>query len=162
MIEFRQITFSNWNECIKLKVTEEQENYVASNLYSLAEAYVAINSGDSPILYAIYADGVMVGFLMYVYINGEPEATDYQLNDHYFMLRLLIDKNHQGKGYGKQAVSKMVEEIKALPLRTTDRIYTSIEPTNIAAEKAYSSVGFMLTGEVVDNEAVMFLDISEG
>ena len=161
MIEFRQITFSNWNECINLKVTEEQENYVGSNLYSLAEAYVAINSGESPVLYAIYTDDVMVGFLMYVHIDGEPEATDYQIHDHYFMLRLLIDKNHQGKGYGKQAVSKMIEEIKALPLRTTSRIYTSIEPTNIAAEKVYISVGFMLTGEIVDDEAIMFLDISE-
>ena len=76
------------------------------------------------------------------------------------MPRLLIDKDHQGRGYGKQAVAKMVEEIKALPDRATDRIYTSIEPVNIAAEKAYRNVGFELTGEICGGEAVMFLDIS--
>jgi hypothetical protein len=38
MIELRPVAQDNWNTLIKLKVREDQKNFVASNLYSIAEA----------------------------------------------------------------------------------------------------------------------------
>jgi diamine N-acetyltransferase len=35
----------------------------------------------------------------------------------YYFWRLMIDKNHQGKGYGKQAVAKILEEVKTEPYK---------------------------------------------
>jgi len=42
----------------------------------------------------------------------------------YYIWRILIDKNHQGKGYGKQAIAKIIEEIKTMPHGKADRVYT--------------------------------------
>lgn len=38
MPEIRPVTKDNWQELIKLKVREEQKHFVASNLYSIAQA----------------------------------------------------------------------------------------------------------------------------
>lgn len=57
MIELRKITWDNWEECINLKVTEEQDNFIASNIYSMAQSYVALlNDELPPMTYAIYND----------------------------------------------------------------------------------------------------------
>jgi hypothetical protein len=37
IITLRQITAENWERAIQLKVSEEQKNFVASNLYSIAQ-----------------------------------------------------------------------------------------------------------------------------
>lgn len=37
-IEFRKIDRSNYNECIELKISEDQKRFVASNMYSLVQA----------------------------------------------------------------------------------------------------------------------------
>ena len=40
MIEFRDITRDNFDECLFLDVTEEQEDLVVSTTFSLAEAKI--------------------------------------------------------------------------------------------------------------------------
>ncbi|HEY8601681.1 MAG TPA: hypothetical protein VIL85_24860, partial [Thermomicrobiales bacterium] len=66
-VSLRDVTKENWQECIKLKLTPEQEHFVASNTYSLAESKFM----PTFIPQAIYAnmDGIegetMVGFVMY-------------------------------------------------------------------------------------------------
>lgn len=47
MIELRKITDDNFQECINLEPKEEQKNYVASNISSLAEAYVALANNEA-------------------------------------------------------------------------------------------------------------------
>lgn len=44
-IIFKEITTSNINEICNLKVYEHQESFVASNTFSLAEAYVSLRDG---------------------------------------------------------------------------------------------------------------------
>lgn len=44
-MELRKVTFENMDELIALKVREDQREFVAPNMLSLAEAYVAA-SGD--------------------------------------------------------------------------------------------------------------------
>ena len=39
-VSLRPITQKNLNECISLKVTDCQQNFIASNVKSLAEAFV--------------------------------------------------------------------------------------------------------------------------
>ncbi|HHY64976.1 MAG TPA: GNAT family N-acetyltransferase, partial [Clostridiaceae bacterium] len=67
MISLRKITFENFGECISLEVREDQKNFVARNLYSLAEAYIALTNGSVPMPFAIYNDETMVGFIMISY-----------------------------------------------------------------------------------------------
>ena len=61
MIELRKIDKTNYDDCIKLQVSGEQRKFVASNVYSLAQAWVYYETAYP---FAIYADDVMVGFIM--------------------------------------------------------------------------------------------------
>jgi diamine N-acetyltransferase len=58
MVELKTINENNFDACIDLRLTDEQSDYIASNLFSLAEAFAVTNSGISvPMPYAIYLGG---------------------------------------------------------------------------------------------------------
>ena len=141
MIEFRKITHDNLNECVKLKVTKEQENFVGSNLDTLAETYVEISNGGHATPYVIYADDVMVGFIIYCYYH---ESAVFE-NNCYHIWRIMFDAKHQGKGYGKQAIEKIIAEIKTFPYGQSKGIYMSYEPENATSKHLFHSFGFVDT-----------------
>ncbi len=43
MIKFKVITRDNFNECIKLSIYEDQKDFIATNIYSLAQAKAQID-----------------------------------------------------------------------------------------------------------------------
>lgn len=141
---FKEITKENWEECIELKVSKGQENFVASNAYSILEAN--FSEGLYPL--AIYDDETMVGFLMY---EKDDVAKDMG------MCRLMIDVKYQNKGYGKAAIIKLLEFIREKYGNTP--FYTSFEPENIVAEKLYESIGFRKTGEMLQDEILLKIDL---
>lgn len=49
MVTLQKITWYNFKKVISLKVTPEQEDFIADNLYSLAQSYVALSNGKNPI-----------------------------------------------------------------------------------------------------------------
>lgn len=158
MIKLQEITFNNFNECIKLEPHEEQKNFVAPNLFSLAEAYVALSNNEGiPMPYAIYDNDTMVGFTMLLF----NEADESNKENTYWVCRFMIDKNYQGKGYGKQAMAKALELIRTFPKGKASEVRLSYEPENIAAKTLYASFGFRETGEIDadDGEVVAKLDL---
>ncbi len=69
-----------------------------------------------------------------------------------FIARLMVDENHQGKGYGRFGMEKMLEIF-----RKDDRIHDlgiSYEPENDVARKLYASLGFVETGKMLEGEVV--------
>lgn len=62
MIQFKAITEENFGEIIRMK-RPEGETFVASNAYSLAQAWLYRDAGDV-YPFAIYHDGMPVGFMM--------------------------------------------------------------------------------------------------
>lgn len=140
MIELRKIDTDNWEDIIGLSVRDEQKNFVASNLRSLAEAYAELNDDIVPILFGIYNGDTAVGF---TYINywGDDDEEPY-----YHMCRLMIDKNHQGKGFGKLAMLKIIEHIKTFPQGPATAMYLGIETENEFGGKFYRSFGFEEVG----------------
>jgi len=165
MIELKKISIldKNMQECIALAVTPEQEDFVASNVYSLAEAYdtnktfAKKGSGDIAVPYAVYQDGKMVGFAMYGYFepddDGDEDAYSTDENFYYFW-RLLIDKKHQGKGIGREVVKQVMAEIKTKPCGEASCCYVSYVPTNVASKTTFMSYGFEEDGRVIGGEAV--------
>ncbi len=140
------VTRTIWENCIALRVRPDQKGFVASNLYSLAEAKVTPTLNPM----AIYHDDLMVGFCMY---GVDPDDGNQWIH------RLMIDARHQGKGYGRAA---MVEVICRLGEAGTCReVLTSFEPENCAAEKLYGSLGFQRTGKVIGGEIVVCLDLEQ-
>jgi len=147
VIELRKITSENFEECIRLDLTEEQQKYVASNAYSLSEAYALLNDGKYiPMPYAIYNDDIMVGFIMAEYqpIDEDDPEDDENV---YYLPRLMIDKRYQGNGYGKKAMLKMIEIMRTFPYGEAEAVVLSCSRENTAAYELYKSLGFVDTGE---------------
>ena len=153
MIELKKITWDNWMECLKLKVTKEQENFVASNTFTMAQSFVALlNNEIPPMTLAITKDHTVIGLTMLLYVTAE-ENTDGD-DPCYDICRFMIDKDHQGKGYGKESFEIILNHIKTFPLGQANDIYLSYEPENTVAKNLYASFGFVETGEIDHGEAV--------
>ena len=148
-ITLRELTRDTWEECVDLDVAEHQRNFVSSNLVSLAEAQFY----PGTVCRAVYADEVMVGFVMYgpeaEYAPDEPGA--------YAFVRLMIDQHHQGKGYGSAAFAAVIDAIKNIPESRV--LYTSYDPENTPAGHLYESMGFQQTGRVLDGEIIVALPL---
>ena len=146
MVTLEKITEKTLYKCLGMKVEESQKSFVASNAFSLAEAWMY---GDCARPFLIVADGEPVGFFM----GSVEPAKPYPK---YGIWRLMIDQKHQGKGYGRQGLNLAIEYLKG---EGAKEIFLSYEPENVNAAKLYESVGFVLTGEVDDGEVVAKLTV---
>ena len=76
-VHFEKITWDNYSKIIKLRVTKEQDDYVARNTSSLIHAYIALSQGEIvPYPFGIYLGKKPVGFVMIGYNgyeDGDPE-----------------------------------------------------------------------------------------
>ena len=61
-IRLVEVDYWNFDSLIDLKVKESQKGYVASNVYSLAEAYAAVASKGYALPFGIYLEDRPVGF----------------------------------------------------------------------------------------------------
>lgn len=80
---------------------------------------------------------------------------DYDGTGKVFLWRLMIDKAHQNKGYGKAAMELALKYVK--DNCEVEVMRTSVVPGNEHALKLYKSLGFMETGEIEHGENVMVL-----
>jgi diamine N-acetyltransferase len=67
----------------------------------------------------------------------------------------MIDKRHQGKGYGKQALELVIEFVRQKP--DAKQLLLSYVSTEGSAAPFCAKYGFTETGEVEDGEVVMQL-----
>jgi diamine N-acetyltransferase len=141
LVELKPVTTENFHECINLSITDEQKNLCASNVYSIAESYVE----PLAIPVCIYVNKIMVGFILYGPENSEDGM--YMNID-----RFMIDKRFQGNGYGKHALKKLIETIREN--FEYKEIYLSYVPENMAADRLYSSFGFVKTGDISGDECI--------
>lgn len=132
-IELRPITDDNFDECVGLRLADEQAGFVDSNAYSIAEASVR----PWMVARAVYWDEQMVGFAMY---SQEPDPRDGRRWIH----RLMIDRAHQRRGYGRATMREIVRLMSALP--GCDEIMIGYLPHNHVAKRLYESVGFQELG----------------
>ena len=155
-------------ECVNLWVTQEQDDFVAPNSYSLAEAYdtnkkyAAKGEGSRAAPFAAYKDGKMVGFVMIGYLY--PDEDDDKLGIFcdepvYYLWRLFVDMKHQGKGVGKEILRLAMEKVKEKYLGDASRCFASYDPDNDASRRTFSAYGFEEDGRVIDDEVVCKIDI---
>jgi diamine N-acetyltransferase len=151
-VELRPVTIENWRELVKLNVREDQRNFVASNVYSIAEAQFGFDHEGHWDFYpfGIYADGQAVGFIMNGLNLGHPRRQA-------FVTRLMVDERFQGQGYGRVAMNILLDRIRA-----ESRIFEvgiSYEPENEVARKLYASLGFVEPGEMLGDETLAILQL---
>ncbi len=141
-VSLREITRDTLGDVLRLNVGESQQNFVASNAVSIAEAYFEPRAW----LRAIYAGERAVGFLM----TYENEAAAI-----YYLWRFMIDPRFQGMGFGRQAMELLIERIKGRPGATG--LTLSVVPGEGSAVPFYEKLGFVDTGRVEDGEMVFHL-----
>lgn len=146
VITLREITEETLGPILRLKVTPEQEKYVASNAVSIAQAYF---HRDNAWFRAIYADETPVGFLM---LDDRPNEASY------FLWRFMIDARYQKFGFGKRALKLLIEHVKTRPNATT--LGVSCVPEGEGSPcPFYEKMGFVYTGEKDEDELVMRLQL---
>lgn len=142
MLHLKTITKDNWIKAISLKVREDQVKFVASNTVSLAQ----LNFLENFHAKGIYYGEEMVGFTLYGIDEDDNE---------YWIYRMMIDQKHQGKGYGKEAVQLVIEDIRAMKGPYNQTISLSYEPDNEHAKRIYEKMGFReIDGFVIEGEQV--------
>lgn len=143
MVVLKEIDLENFDSVLALNVREDQRELVASNVESIAQAYV--QPGCIPL--AIYAENTLVGFMMYCVDPDDGE---------WWLYRFMIDARYQGKGYGRAALSQVLERVRADESRR--RIFLGVEPCGVASQALYRSLGFRFDGRVCGKEHIMVLE----
>ncbi len=147
MTELRAITEDNFIDAFNLKLAPGQEKYVSHPVRSLAQAYVYRDRCQP---FGIYADGKMVGYVMVIYDYDVPE---------YDIWHMMIDESAQGRGYGSEALDRVLDYIKTKPFGDSGRIALTCNKDNPAARKLYEKKGFSATGNKDEDETELAMNI---
>ena len=128
----------NFWTLLDLKVAKEQENFVASNAVSLAQAYDTLADGKFVQAFGIWDGETPVGFAMIGHNSEEYE---------------------EKRGYGRDALKLLLDYIRSFPDGKEALWSTSWEPENEVAAKLYHDFGFIENGEMDGNEIVAVLKL---
>jgi len=147
MITLKKITEENFIDAFNLKLAPEQERFVSHPIRSLAQAYIYREQCQP---FGIYEDDTMVGYVMVIYDYDIPE---------YDIWHMMIDESKQKKGYGGQALDRVLDYIKTKPFGSSSRVTLTCNKDNTSAIDLYKRKGFAETGAVYDDEIELSLNL---
>ncbi len=147
MVALKAITEDNFLDAFNLKLAPGQERFVSHPIRSLAQAYVYRDQCQP---FGIYADGKMVGYVMVIYDYDMPE---------YDVWHMMIDGSLQGRGYGGEALDRVLDYIRTKPFGDSNRVALTCNKENPAARRLYESRGFAATGVEDEDEIELVLTI---
>ena len=101
------------------------------------------------------ATGRLVGFTMIS--DGIPEPIDDDFVGPYFLWKLFIDADEQGRGFGAATIQAVVEYLRDRP--GANVLYTSCADGAGSPRGFYLQYGFTDTGRVMWGENVLALDL---
>ncbi len=150
-VTLREITDANRDAVTALKVRPGQENFVDGVAESIQEA--AETPEGAPWYRAIYAAEEPVGFVMLSW-NVTPQPG---IIGPWYLWRLLIDERFQGRGYGRAALRRVIDLIRA---EGASELLTSYQPGIGEPWPFYEKLGFAPTGEMDGTEVILRLDLT--
>ena len=141
MVELRTINQDNYVECLNLNTTAINKGFVDSVAWSLAEAWV-LYDGARP--FAIYADNVMVGYVLMYIGENNPQIINF-----------MIDSRFQKRGFGTATARLCVDYL--WKEYNASRISLPVNLENITAQKFWSNIGFEITDDIENGYLYMRL-----
>ena len=81
---------------------------------------------------------------------------DYDIPE-YDIWHMMIDESVQGKGYGTEALDRVIEYIRTKPFGDSGRIALTCNKNNPVARKLYESKGFSATGAEDEDDIEMVM-----
>ncbi|SMY07176.1 GNAT family N-acetyltransferase [Flavimaricola marinus] len=152
MITLRPVERDDLHPLFRLKVTAEQDGWVAPNEFTLAQAPYETGA----YVFAIRNDDEIVGLLAMIDFREHAYVMEGEDREAANLWRLLIGADHQNKGYGRAAMGLAFDWARA---RGNPRFGTSVVPENAAGLAFYRSLGLEPTGLIVDGETVLSRDL---
>lgn len=131
-LHFQKMCKKNRKELEMLEIMPEQEGFIETVRECLEEA--DREAEWRPV--GIYDGEILVGFAMYGFFKEDGRV---------WLDRLLIDRKYQNRGYGRVAVSALLQRLTEE--YTCEQIYLSVYEENEKAISLYQKLGFLFTGE---------------
>lgn len=152
-IHFMHVTASTLNQICDLSKTlsPAHRNMVADNVVSIAEAHFS----DCVWFRAIYADETPIGFIMTHTGSDYEDGIDCP---GVFLWRFMIAGPYQAKGYGRRALEKLIQHLKAMGIPL---FYTSCGQGDGSPEGFYRKLGFTPTGNHYGDEIELVLNVDD-
>jgi diamine N-acetyltransferase len=144
VVALREVNEDTVRTICNLSVTEDQRRFVAPNAVSIAQAHFSKHAWFR----AIYAGETPVGFLM---LEDQPKKPEY------YLWRMMVDARYQRLGFGRRAMHLLIERVRTRPRAT--ELLTSVVQEDGGPQAFYERLGFALTGEYEEGEAMMRLPL---
>ncbi|HNB27714.1 MAG TPA: GNAT family N-acetyltransferase [Alphaproteobacteria bacterium] len=145
-VTLREITGQTLPEILALELGPQQDDYIATNAVSIAEAHFEPGAWFR----GVYSGGAPVGFVMLF----NPTIPGAMANDpiaptDIVLWRLMIDRRHQRRGLGRATLDELRRHIPSIG--DFRRLLTSYRPGPASPAGFYESYGFSETGRLWDN-----------
>lgn len=152
IVTLREVTRENLLVVSLLDVGPGQDNLVAPNSFSIAQASFNANAWFR----AVYADEQPVGFVMLDDWSTVPDQKPelFEEAPYVGLWRFMIDHRFQKHGFGAKAMGLIIDHARS---RGAPNMLLSFVPKENNPEPFYARLGFERTGEVDDGEVVMRL-----
>jgi diamine N-acetyltransferase len=152
-VQLRDITTDDERRAVlALRRGPGQDRYLGSMESHFEDAEVEPRA--KPRLWSVHDGDQLVGFVM---ISDGIEQLDDDLVGPYYLWRLLIDKEFQGRGYGAATIDAVVDYLRSRP--SANVLYTSCAAGDGSPQGFYLRYGFVLTGESKWGEDILRLDV---
>lgn len=136
MIHLVDVNEDNWIDIMKLSVEEEQQKYLDRPIGIIARGYIYRQCNAR--VFGIANDSQMVGVALVRDFMEEPLNYDLQ--------QFMIDRRFQNKGYGTEALQKILELLKQEARFSGVEVCVNREDT--AAIHVYEKAGFVDSGYI--------------
>lgn len=136
MIRLTDVTEENWVALLSLSVRGDQKKYLAPPVGILARAYVYRNCNAK--VRVIQNDDTVIGLALIREFTDEPLGYELQ--------QFMIDQCYQGKGYGSEALTLILNELKAEG--HFDHVEVCVKMEDDEAIHLYEKLGFVDTGYI--------------
>lgn len=134
-----------------------QERYLGMMISHFEDAVA--DARACPRMWSVHDREQLVGFVMISDgIPAETLAADDDIVGPYYLWRLLIDRQHQGRGYGRATIDAVVDYLRRRP--NADALLTSCTAGEGSPQPFYLHCGFEKTGEVKWGEDILRLDLT--
>ncbi|WP_338751508.1 GNAT family N-acetyltransferase [Bacillus sp. FJAT-52991] len=128
----KEVCADNWKAIALLSVTEEQQPFIESNAYSIAQSMFEHEWKSV----GLYDGETLVGYAMY----GPKRSTG-----HIWLDRFMIDQHYQGQGYATRFLQILLKQMTET--YESNQIFLSVFAKNKTAQRLYEKFGFRLNGE---------------
>lgn len=155
-VTLKEVNEQNWKQCIDLEVKENQKNFIASNIYSIAQSKIF----DNHFNLAVYWNDTVVGYILYCNVidtnNEIPREYKQEDNSYTEIVRFMIDKDYQGRGIGTMAL----KELKNILFNRhgAKKLCMSYIKGNVASGKLFRKVGFQDIGKESNGEIILIFN----